>query len=74
MFTGKQIESGSVDSNSEINSHKMGTSANSSTEQFNIRWKNYTSVLQSVFRDLLEEERLVDVTLACEGGFIKCHR
>ncbi|XP_021964051.1 longitudinals lacking protein, isoforms H/M/V isoform X2 [Folsomia candida] len=52
----------------------MGTSANSSTEQFNIRWKNYTSVLQSVFRDLLEEERLVDVTLACEGGFIKCHR
>jgi hypothetical protein len=49
----------------------MGTNPG---EHFNIRWKNYTSVLHSVFRDLLEEERLVDVTLGCEGGFIKCHR
>lgn len=45
-----------------------------STEQFNIRWNNYTSVLQNVFRKLLEGEQFVDVTLACEGQSIKCHR
>lgn len=43
-------------------------------DQFNIRWNNYTSVLQNVFRKLLEGEQFVDVTLACEGQSIKCHR
>lgn len=45
-----------------------------SSDQFNIRWNNYTSVLQNVFRKLLEGEQFVDVTLACEGQSIKCHR
>lgn len=62
-----------------MTSNKMSTNGGSpktagASDQFNIRWKNYTSVLHSTFRSLLEEERLVDVTLACEGGFIKCHR
>lgn len=45
-----------------------------SSDQFNIRWNNYTTVLQNVFRKLLEGEQFVDVTLACEGQSIKCHR
>lgn len=46
----------------------------SASDQFNIRWNNYTTVLQSVFRRLLDGEQFVDVTLACEGQSIKCHR
>lgn len=45
-----------------------------SSDQFNVRWNNHTSVLQNVFCKLLEGEQFVDVTLACEGQSIKCHR
>jgi len=43
-------------------------------ELFNVRWNNYTSVIQSVFQKLLDAEKFVDVTLACEGKSLKCHR
>jgi len=43
-------------------------------KKFHIRWNNYTPVLQSVIRKLLIDEKFVDVTLACEGKSIKCHR
>ena len=39
-----------------------------------LRWDNHQSNLLSVFDHLLKTEALCDVTLACDGGNIKCHR
>lgn len=44
------------------------------SDQFNIRWNNYSVAVQNVFNRLLLGEQFVDVTLACEGKSIKCHR
>lgn len=39
-----------------------------------LRWTSYHSNMQTVFPSLLNNEHFVDVTLACEGRSIKCHR
>ncbi|XP_059488678.1 zinc finger and BTB domain-containing protein 17-like isoform X2 [Neocloeon triangulifer] len=43
-------------------------------EHFCLRWNNYESNLLSVFNQLLEDEQLVDVTLACEGRSLEAHK
>uniref|UniRef100_A0A1B6DRC3 HMG box domain-containing protein n=1 Tax=Clastoptera arizonana TaxID=38151 RepID=A0A1B6DRC3_9HEMI len=47
---------------------------NSSSQQFNLRWNNHTSNILQVFLEQLTEESLVDVTLSCQGKFIKAHK
>lgn len=42
--------------------------------RYTIRWGNYSSVLQNILQELLRSEKFVDVTLACEGKSVKCHR
>lgn len=43
-------------------------------QQFCLRWNNHQSTLISVFDTLLENETLVDCTLAAEGKFLKAHK
>ncbi|XP_076374145.1 uncharacterized protein LOC143258666 isoform X2 [Tachypleus tridentatus] len=44
------------------------------TQQFCLKWNNHHSNMLSVFEQLLSNEALVDVTLACEGVSIKAHK
>ncbi|XP_031827522.1 uncharacterized protein LOC116424786 isoform X1 [Nomia melanderi] len=39
-----------------------------------LRWNSYHSNMQNSFPSLLESEQFVDVTLACEGRSLKCHK
>ncbi|XP_013785538.2 protein tramtrack, beta isoform-like isoform X2 [Limulus polyphemus] len=44
------------------------------TQQFCLKWNNHHSNMLSVFEQLLNNEALVDVTLACEGHSLKAHK
>ncbi|XP_031776903.1 protein jim lovell isoform X2 [Nasonia vitripennis] len=39
-----------------------------------LRWNSYHSNMQHSFPSLLDNEQFVDVTLACEGRSLKCHK
>ncbi|KAK0176230.1 hypothetical protein PV328_000384 [Microctonus aethiopoides] len=39
-----------------------------------LRWNSYHSNMQNSFPSLLDAEQFVDVTLACEGRSLKCHK
>jgi len=43
-------------------------------DQFSLKWNNFQSNLATGFRDLLEEEVMVDVTVAAEGKFVQAHK
>ena len=45
-----------------------------SEQCFCLRWNNYQSSVMGVMKSLLEEEQLVDCTLACDGKRIKAHK
>lgn len=44
------------------------------TEQFSLRWNNFHSNLSTEFHTLLQEEDLVDVTIAADGKFVQAHK
>lgn len=39
-----------------------------------LKWNSYHSNMQNSFPSLLDTEQFVDVTLACEGRSLKCHK
>ncbi|XP_076278773.1 uncharacterized protein LOC143208316 isoform X2 [Lasioglossum baleicum] len=39
-----------------------------------LRWNSYHNNMQNSFSSLLDSEQFVDVTLACEGRALKCHK
>lgn len=43
-------------------------------EQFSLCWNNFHNNLRTGFNSLLQDEDLVDVTLAAEGRYIKAHK
>ena len=43
-------------------------------QQFCVSWNSYQSNMHNAFPKLLSSEQFVDVTLACDGGSIKCHK
>lgn len=43
-------------------------------QQFNLRWNNHTNNILQVFMEQFATENLVDVTIACDGQFIKAHK
>jgi len=43
-------------------------------QQFCLKWNNYSSNMTSVFKELLENEQLCDVTLTAQDQTIKAHR
>lgn len=46
----------------------------SNNQQYNLKWTNHTNSILQVFAEKLMHEHLVDVTLACEGHFIRAHK
>lgn len=44
------------------------------TQQFCVRWNSHLGSLGAAFPQLLAGQRFVDVTLACEGHQVHCHR
>ncbi|KAG8283663.1 hypothetical protein J6590_011029 [Homalodisca vitripennis] len=48
--------------------------SSTSPQQFNLRWNNHTNNIIEVFAEQLTSESLVDVTISCEGQFIKAHK
>lgn len=51
-------------------SEEMG----SNIQQYCLRWNNHRSNLLLVFEHLFQTESFTDVTLACDGSSIKCHK
>jgi len=45
-----------------------------SQQQYCLRWNNYQNNLTNVFDQLLQSEAFVDVTLACDGHYLKAHK
>uniref|UniRef100_A0A182TV72 BTB domain-containing protein n=1 Tax=Anopheles melas TaxID=34690 RepID=A0A182TV72_9DIPT len=43
-------------------------------QQYCLRWNNHQSNLTTVLTTLLQDEKLCDVTLACEKGMVKAHQ
>ena len=48
--------------------------ATADVQEFCLKWNSHHSTVISVLDSLLARERLVDVTLACDGQFINVHR
>ncbi|XP_077497753.1 uncharacterized protein LOC144108378 [Amblyomma americanum] len=44
------------------------------SQQFCLKWNNHQSNMLAVFYEMLSNEALVDVTLACEGLSLKAHK
>ncbi|XP_012535422.1 broad-complex core protein isoforms 1/2/3/4/5 [Monomorium pharaonis] len=51
-----------------------GTYPGGDRQQFCVSWNSHQSNMHSAFPKLLSSEQFVDVTLACDGGSIKCHK
>lgn len=47
---------------------------NSLSEQFSLKWNNFSNNLTSGFLSHLTENDLVDVTLAVEGQLLQAHK
>ncbi|KAG8222700.1 hypothetical protein J437_LFUL002757 [Ladona fulva] len=41
---------------------------------YNLRWNNHSNNMLQVFLEQLANEKLVDVTLSCEGKFLRVHK
>ncbi|KAJ8922680.1 hypothetical protein NQ315_007712 [Exocentrus adspersus] len=52
----------------------METPNKSKGEHYSLRWNSYTNNLLQVILEHQHHESLVDVTLCCEGQFIKAHK
>lgn len=51
-----------------------GGEMGSASQQYCLRWNNHRTNLLTVFDQLLQNEAFTDVTLACDGATIKCHK
>uniref|UniRef100_A0A182W2M4 BTB domain-containing protein n=1 Tax=Anopheles minimus TaxID=112268 RepID=A0A182W2M4_9DIPT len=54
--------------------HANIMSATGLSQQFCVRWNSHLGSLGAAFPQLLAGQRFVDVTLACEGHQVHCHR
>lgn len=52
----------------------MSASSGLPSQQFCVRWNSHLGSLGAAFPQLLAGQRFVDVTLACEGHQVHCHR
>lgn len=59
---------------SENNLPTAGNYPGGDRQQFCVSWNSHQSNMHNAFPKLLSSEQFVDVTLACDGGSIKCHK
>ncbi|XP_012284483.1 uncharacterized protein LOC105701908 [Orussus abietinus] len=59
---------------SGINLPNPGNYPGGDRQQFCVSWNSHQSNMHNAFPKLLSSEQFVDVTLACDGGSIKCHK
>jgi hypothetical protein len=59
---------------SALPTHALPNMANIAQQQFCLKWNNYQSNMSEVFQNMLLNENLCDVTLACEGASVKAHK
>ena len=52
---------------------RMGTNV-SGEEQYHLKWNDYNSSLNKCFRDLRDNEEMLDVTLISQGQTFKAHK
>jgi BTB/POZ domain len=57
-----------------MNIPSTSASAAAISQQFCVRWNSHLGSLGAAFPQLLAGQRFVDVTLACEGHQVHCHR
>lgn len=57
-----------------IFSRTLEQTMGSGIQQYCLRWNNHRSNLLLVFEHLFQTEAFTDVTLACDGSSIKCHK
>lgn len=43
-------------------------------DQYSLKWNNFQNNLATGFHDLLQEEMMLDVTLAMEGKYLQAHK
>ncbi|XP_018331223.1 high mobility group B protein 7-like isoform X2 [Agrilus planipennis] len=44
------------------------------SQHYNLKWTNYTSNILQMFAEQFSKESFTDITLACEGQYIKAHK
>ncbi|CRK88125.1 CLUMA_CG001910, isoform A [Clunio marinus] len=54
--------------------HTSHIQSASQHQYYSLRWNNYQNNLTDMFHELLNSEKFVDVTLACEHNSLKCHK
>nr|XP_034181126.1 uncharacterized protein LOC117604775 isoform X2 [Osmia lignaria] len=59
---------------SSVTTPPATSSSNMFPQQYCLRWKYHHSNLQTMFSQLLERQAYCDVTLACEGKFLRAHK
>ncbi|XP_054262727.1 zinc finger and BTB domain-containing protein 43-like [Macrosteles quadrilineatus] len=52
----------------------MANENNPQAQHFNLRWNNHSNNILQVFAEQLNCENLVDVTISCQGKFLKAHK
>ncbi|XP_075209915.1 uncharacterized protein LOC142317317 isoform X3 [Lycorma delicatula] len=57
-----------------INKFSAVSMSSKDSDQFSLRWDNFSFNMKTEFHSLLESEDLVDVTLATDGHFIQAHK
>ena len=73
--SGNGSSGGGIVSTNNVNQHNNQSSYPSGDrQQFCVSWNSHQSNMHSAFPKLLSSEQFVDVTLACDGGSIKCHK
>ncbi|XP_055615625.1 sex determination protein fruitless isoform X7 [Toxorhynchites rutilus septentrionalis] len=53
---------------------RNSTDTGTMDQQYCLRWNNHQSNLTTVLTTLLQDEKLCDVTLACDKGIVKAHQ
>lgn len=52
----------------------LSAAATTSEDLFCLKWSNFQNSISSEFKKIQDDEDLVDITFACEGGMFGAHK